>query len=419
MEKVIIPYRITRRLAVASSNDMTNPEVSAANLCSEVGSYGGSCISSITFYTSGTAVICPNTPQQRTADVQSPYTIAFPVPCPPGTNTPGTYVPPPPSVYTGSGVCIGGNCYSGGGGGNGGGGVPGGSPTPIKTDNPCDCKPDGTACPDDGDPTTCDVCKGGSCTHLPKDQCYCVGKDDGTPCDDNNKCTSYDGEHIANDYCKGGTCVGKEIEDKEGPSVTIQTPEAFNLIGKVAGVLNSLCSVIPIVDAPDIGVSGTSQSITRCCKNETSYENVFKSGSQMSINVTATFATKGDTKTLAEFPIPAFPAVLVIITGKVSAEGSGKIKTDDNPCHEECSGSTQIDATVSGTIGAGLALLSKDLLSVTGNATVSGGGEFTIKCTGEPQGKFCVGKTVLDIIVLGFGFLKFDYPYKITDGYCF
>ncbi len=165
MQKIIVPYRITRRQTVASLGAIINPDALVATLCSEVGGFGGgSCVTWVTFYVTGTAVICPNTPQQRTVEVKTPFTVGIPLDfCPSGT--------PAGSLVSGGGG--GGTSTSTGGGAaggqSGGGGLPGGSPTPIKTSNPCDCKPDNTPCPGPGGECWKDVCLGGTCTHTPDD----------------------------------------------------------------------------------------------------------------------------------------------------------------------------------------------------------------------------------------------------------
>jgi hypothetical protein len=57
--------------------------------------------------------------------------------------------------------------------------------------NPCDGQPDGTACTDDGNECTDDVCQGGQCTH--------PVADNGSACtDDGNECTG--------DICVAGAC---------------------------------------------------------------------------------------------------------------------------------------------------------------------------------------------------------------------
>jgi hypothetical protein len=159
MQKITIPYRITKRQAVAASGALTNTDVSVANLSSEVGGYGGgSCISSVTIsYITGTTVICPNTPQESIEFITSSFTFAFPVPC--ASSSPGTYV----SSGSASWDCP--NC---------GGGIPGGTPTPIITANPCDCKQDGTSF------AACTECRGG----------VVANKADGTPCGGNSTCNA-------------------------------------------------------------------------------------------------------------------------------------------------------------------------------------------------------------------------------------
>lgn len=136
MQKVTVPYRITKRQTAAFSLDPMNKEIYAASVCNEVGGYGGgTCLTSFTMGLSGTAVICTNTPQQRTADSSTSHTVAVPTNCATG-GTAGTYVAPPPSYGA---VCT--NCQSSSGG------VPGASSTPMPTGCkygryvPCDSLP--------------------------------------------------------------------------------------------------------------------------------------------------------------------------------------------------------------------------------------------------------------------------------------
>jgi hypothetical protein len=411
MEKITIPYRVTRRQQTAFLPGMINADSYVASICSEVGGFGGGgCVTSTIIWVAGTAVICPNTPQERTVDIQTPHIIVVPTDCLPG-GAPGTYVAPPPPqpIYIG-GVCT--NCQSG----NTGGGIPGGSPTPIHTDNPCDCKPDGSPCPDDGDSSTCDVCKGGTCTHLPQDQCYCVGKDDGTPCDDLKYCTSYDGETPKIDRCYGGVCKGKEIEDEEGTSVTILQPPD-DVISICTSKLKTLLQLVPrIEDKLSISYSGSTQSIKRCCEKSED----FKTGQQVKLSGTVGVSTPE--VPFGSIPIPWCPAVAIFLSIQGSGEVTGTVLRDDNPCQDDCSGSTKIEGSAKITVNAELAptfMLLDSPLSVKGSASVSGGGEYTFKCTGEKSGKMCAGEFVLSIGIMGKGWTKVGLKHKIKDAYCF
>lgn len=153
MQKVVVPYRITRRITTASA---------PTNITDEITGYGGgTCYTSKPLYTiKGTAVICPNTPQQKTVEKNATYYGSFPYTC--GTGAGG------PTSVTSSGSTV--SSSSGGSGGSytqgvGGAGIP--VVTPLSSNNPCDCKPNGTPCPDDGDPCTIDRCDKGACIHVP------------------------------------------------------------------------------------------------------------------------------------------------------------------------------------------------------------------------------------------------------------
>lgn len=132
MQKITVPYRITRRQAVAF-----NYGNYFAAFFEEVKSYGGSsCYKSVPLFTvHGTAIICPNTPQQRTVDRSTTHYGQVPYACSTGSGSPSTYTPTA-TVGSGSGYS-----QSTGSGGPG-------ISTPLPTTNPCDCKPDGTVLTD-------------------------------------------------------------------------------------------------------------------------------------------------------------------------------------------------------------------------------------------------------------------------------
>jgi large repetitive protein len=161
MQKITVPYRITRRQAVASSLGVE--PATLGSLFEEVQCYGGGCYKTVSlFAVNGTSVICPNSPQARTVDVSTNYTGQVPGDCPSASGG-----------SSGGGSAGGGSYITsvGTGGASQKSGTPGpGVSTPIKTENPCDCKSEGTSCPDDGDPCTEDKCVGGKCSHplIPK-----------------------------------------------------------------------------------------------------------------------------------------------------------------------------------------------------------------------------------------------------------
>ncbi|HEY6871735.1 MAG TPA: Ig-like domain-containing protein [Geobacteraceae bacterium] len=285
MEKITIPYRVTRRQTAAFLPGMLNADSYMASICSEVGGFGGGgCVTSTTIWVAGTAVICPNTPQQRTVDVQTPHIVVVPTDCPSGTAT-GTYIAPPPPqpIYIG-GVCT--NCLSG----NTGGGIPGGSPTPIQTDNPCNCKPDGDCCGEGGvcnnqhcdpvpqaDPHDCkkQICQNGriitvnndseSCAKdgnvCTDDYCKdgeCIHPANNNDCDDGLYCTSPDGESPGGDKCRDGSCHADKINDKQLP------PYVYNM-GLNFGPYDLI-----IFDIPKVGFSaeGNINKKKVCCETE-------------------------------------------------------------------------------------------------------------------------------------------------------
>ncbi|KAF0143500.1 MAG: fibronectin type III domain-containing protein [Nitrospirae bacterium] len=125
MQKITVPYRITRRLTTASyqpsaigsqyafNSESCNPQTA---LFEEVMGYGGTpCYNSFTITASGNAIICPNTAQAKTVTKTAGYTVIIPIP---GSNC---------SISGGGapvgGVIGGGGSYGGGTGSQTGGGV--------------------------------------------------------------------------------------------------------------------------------------------------------------------------------------------------------------------------------------------------------------------------------------------------------
>jgi len=151
MQRITVPYRITKRMQTACIEP---------SLLDEVMGYGGSsCLTSFNIITKGEAVICPNTPQQRTVEKSTAYTVAVPYDCPSGTSssTGGYYVPPP----------SGGAYYTGGGTPTqtGVGGSASTYTTALNTGNNCECKDNcEKVC---GDPDK--YCIGGQCTKVTLD----------------------------------------------------------------------------------------------------------------------------------------------------------------------------------------------------------------------------------------------------------
>jgi hypothetical protein len=220
MEKITVPYRITRRQTVAAlglsspdgqgegavytCNSLPRPQGEGrgeggvdsgpspyATLFDEVQGYGGGgCVTSFTVSTCGDATICPNSANQRETTKCTSYTIAVPIDCPSGGG--------------GGGTGGGGYVYTGGGSGQGGGGtVPGGSPGILPTQS-CACM----NC-DDRNPCTTDGCTSGACWHEP------INCDDGNPCTDDscgaNGCVHVpkncdDGNACTTDSCVAGSC---------------------------------------------------------------------------------------------------------------------------------------------------------------------------------------------------------------------
>jgi fibronectin type 3 domain-containing protein len=415
MQKMTVPYRITRRQATASAAGLANPDPAVASVCSEVGGYGGGmCVSSMTLFSSGTAVICPNSPQQRKIEVKTPFTIAFPYPCSglTGTGTPWIYVPPPPSFYTGSGSGTCKNCQIAGGD------IPGGSPTPLKTANPCDCKPDGTPCPLDDTSEGCNMCKGGTCTHLPREQCQCAGKDDGSSCDDQKVCTSSNGTDIGPDACQGGFCVGKEIQDQTDNSKSLADIPSTE-IPKATSYLNKLISKIPgasIDSAPSVSGGSSIKTLKRCCEK---YAEI-RTGQQLSATASVSTSLKINLIENRLMFVEGVPVGLLSVTLNLSGSASATLNTDDDPCNDGCTTHESISADIGGSADGTLQSLDsiirgqKCFLTAEVTGSISGNGSYNFNCNGNNSGKMCLEPAQIDAKVLGFGFTIFEL--KLTIG---
>ena len=156
MQKITVPYRITRRQAIASNAVMKAQTTCSRyeQLAEEVKGYGGSpCYTSFTITIDGTAVICPGSINERTVTKTTTYSVIVPIP---GSNC---------SISGGGGAGggIGGTSGSGGGpcincGTNptqsSGGWLPGGTPTVIEGDS---CGGEPPVCPGANCPRVCSL----------------------------------------------------------------------------------------------------------------------------------------------------------------------------------------------------------------------------------------------------------------------
>jgi hypothetical protein len=110
-QKIVVPYRITRRQQTAS-----------ASIAEEITGFGGgACSGSRTINVSFSQIICPLSLNERTVTRTASHTISWNT-CPIGPGSLGGGGTPPIATYGGTGTGT-------GGGQSGGGGVPGGSGT--------------------------------------------------------------------------------------------------------------------------------------------------------------------------------------------------------------------------------------------------------------------------------------------------
>lgn len=131
MQKVVVPYRITRRQVLAqASGTGTTALIARDNLFAEVEGFGGgSCARAASGTTSWSYTICPNTANERRASNSSSFSFTYYVPGCGGVASAGVGGIPT-ATYVGG---WGGGGYGGSGQG-GGGGMPGGSVTPIASE---------------------------------------------------------------------------------------------------------------------------------------------------------------------------------------------------------------------------------------------------------------------------------------------
>ena len=405
MQKVVVPYRITRRVTTAANTTNIGDEIS--------GYGGGTCYTSKLLYTiTGTAVICPNSPQQKTVEKKSDVYGNFPSTCGTGGGTSSSS-----STYSGST----GSGYTQGGGGSV---VTTSVKLPCELTNPCDCVPEGTSCT----PQSCDgpapvapeckkyACQGGACSLV---------NNDGAGCDDKRLCTSYLGipGQLGQDKCKGGKCLGKEIEDKPlGPDYTLPLGGQFALGEKVVAYLNKLMNFIPgDHPPPQISYSESTHAFRRCCEAS----KALKDGQEGALGAKVSIPMLEYPILQQLVPIPAISVpVYVKVAIKIGGEGTGTIKTDDNPCDDNCSGSTEVGVNVtgglSGTIGTPDGIATPDpLLSVEVSGSVNSGGYVSLQCDGGVKGKICLGHIEAEIKAMATNWTMGAAKITITEGYCF
>jgi len=205
MQKVTVPYRITKRqqsamsyqpsaMSYACSSEagimsLRGEAEASSSLFEEVRGYGGSgCFNATAITTSGGYICCPHAAQQTTCNASTSFVIGYPTGCGGGGGG-GT-------VYFGGG--------SGGSGGQGGGGgIPQPQPQPIQTGT-CEC----INC-DDKNPCTDDYCEAGVCYHTPKDKTACPADSWPWTCD---ICIAGKCEHpISYEWCRTAVDLGCHI----------------------------------------------------------------------------------------------------------------------------------------------------------------------------------------------------------------
>ncbi|MBI1921543.1 MAG: Ig-like domain-containing protein [Geobacter sp.] len=227
MQKITIPYRITRRVQTAAST----------SLGEEITGYGGgSCFKTLGIGAKAKCIICPNTLWQRIVEKITSFSITIPWPCPPESPTIVGF-----PKFT--------NIVSVVSGGQGsGGGFTGSTPVQIKTGNPCDCKEEGT-CVDPG--TT--VCVGGNPRPVTLTSVIATINGSKKVRSKPLESVSFNGSATGNnceyqyhwDFGDGGT------SERQSPSYVYEAPGIYNITLKVSC---KKCGPEPITDSVTVKI---------------------------------------------------------------------------------------------------------------------------------------------------------------------
>lgn len=368
MQKVVVPYRVTRRIAVSSNASSIGDEIT--------GFGGGTCYSSKLLYTiTGTAVICPSTPAEKTVEKKSDVYGNFPTTCPTG----GGPVAGSTSWGTSGGTYAG----STGGGttpGPGGAGIPviSALPTSSKEDF-CSCKPDDVPCPgpDSAPASECQkyACKGGKCTLV---------NDDGKYCDDKKVCTSYTGTPgtLGPDKCKGGTCKGNNIPDRDLFDLGEEL-DVTQLIRLVKGAVESVQACR--MSSPSVSGEIKINYNDTCCE-----ESDIKRIGKVSGSVKGIFPLLE-----CSMPIPppynlGLPLFLFGgIDGQVSISGGGVTKTCSAGCNWFTSGNSEININLGAKLAAAFGKF--EVVSVKGAVGTTGSLQVSKTCNTDVELSGCIG----------------------------
>ena len=395
----------------ACSHDSSLQLFATSALFNEVRGYGAGCVTSFSIGVSGTSEICPVS--GATANASTGGTVSIPTTCPTGGG--GGYV---------SG---GGGGYGwGGGGGQGGGGAAPGQPSTIQTGNPCECKPDKTACPDDGNICTDDYCMGEQCSHPNKD---CDDKDKCTDdscdpatgckhiakqCDDGQYCTSFDGKSPGADQCdpSSGTCYQKKIEDKETSPIST--------VVSVSGILDDIYAWLTQHEVGglfDGDINYEAKNFDRCCEDldQILSSDLKKISGSKKLKEGTIWQSQPKLITIDGFPIGT---VTFSVTAGATVTLTATLKNE--PCNHtvETEGSGSINGSVKGKAKVqSLVDYLYDFAYAEGSVSASASGTITVSSTGEGKVLFNGGKT--KIVITGYlkGVGSISYEYPIFSGY--
>lgn len=349
MERIAIPYRVTRRPLLASTDN---------NIYNEVKSYGGSCFKSVSICEiSGTVVICPNTSQETEIAKTTRHYLQIEHECNITVSNPEQTIDglikviyDPKQVEQKSGYWLIRDPIE--------------ISTSLSSENPCECKSDGTVV------GTCKECKDKQVIDSP---------------------------------------------DKELPSDGI-TNIGNNILSAISDDLQS--KIGPISIKPDIAIN---KSIKRCCG-----EKGWRIGSKSNFTVTLSgnISKSQDKEVSANIRykdiVAGMKLAIIKANLNIKLSGSGAIIVDSDPCETGCNMQSElsISSDVSGNISTPEIL--KDLVYIhggiegkIGNVTYSDrcGVSKLTGCIGPVDGK-------VDVFYLG-GLLSSELDIPLIPATCF
>ncbi|MFZ4858387.1 MAG: LamG-like jellyroll fold domain-containing protein [Desulfuromonadaceae bacterium] len=385
MQKIKIPYRITRRSVVAGNYGLgVAPH---ASMMEEVSGFGGgNCFSMIKIKLKSTYIICPNTPQQKTGEWVTYHYV---------------------TDYSTSASCSSSDSSVGPGwsslnipGGQTDGGFTPSVVTPLPSVNPCDCKPDGTPCPPPAGGGSCmgAECQGGSCVPKPLP--------DGSECDDNKLCTSFTGRSMRMDRCKSGSCEGKKIEDKKIDEYieSAKYSKAISLFDKVTKMMSfGPCEL----KKPSIKYEYRHSTIKRCCEGMGMRDGE-KETEDIAIDLPGVECPIYPPP-VPPIKIPGIPTLKFGVYGAVAFTGQVSwIRDIVDPCGNTCFDKYELYLKVKASLVGKVEVFDEKLLSIKAAGSAEGGIKISYdNCTDKWGLGGCVGPISVEVKATVVGYVDF------------